>query len=94
MIANDPPVVPPRIVSKVSVYIPAQELVDAYLEEIARGYGLAWRASVSVDTSSKDEAKNDGDDGPEGGVGVKVSLHRASISTRDAELDAVSLGRR
>jgi vacuolar protein sorting-associated protein IST1 len=92
VIANDPPVVPPRIVSKVAVYIPPQELVDAYLEEIARGYGLAWRAPVSLETSSKDEAKGDDDDGSEGGVGVKVSLYRANTSRWDAELYTVSSG--
>ncbi|KAJ9119683.1 hypothetical protein QFC22_003393 [Naganishia vaughanmartiniae] len=81
VVANDPPVVPPRIVSKVSLYVPPQPLVDAYLEEIARGYGLAWRAPSAaspveeVKGSTDDAAGKDGegsdDDGPGGGVGVK-----------------------
>jgi vacuolar protein sorting-associated protein IST1 len=92
VIANDPPVVPPRIVSKVAVYIPPQELVDAYLEEIARGYGLAWRAPVSLETSSKDEAKGDDVDGPDGGVGVKVRSYRATIPACYTEMGIVSSG--
>jgi vacuolar protein sorting-associated protein IST1 len=72
VIANDPPVVPPRIVSKVAIYVPPKELVDAYLEEISRGYGLAWRAPVSL-SEGKTDAADDEDQGPDGGVGVKVS---------------------
>ncbi|KAJ9097262.1 hypothetical protein QFC21_004931 [Naganishia friedmannii] len=82
VIANDPPVVPPRIVSKVSLYVPPQPLVDAYLEEIARGYGLAWRAPVIAspvvegkestgEAAGEKDGEDSDDDGPGGGVGVK-----------------------
>ncbi|KAJ9110486.1 hypothetical protein QFC19_001612 [Naganishia cerealis] len=76
VIANDPPVVPPRIVSKVSLYVPPQQLVEAYLEEIARGYGLAWRAPTASSTETIDDeatgaCQDDDTDGPGGGVGVK-----------------------
>ncbi|WVQ79483.1 hypothetical protein IAT38_001582 [Cryptococcus sp. DSM 104549] len=37
-----PPTVPPRILSKLALYTPSRELVDAYLGEIARGYGVDW----------------------------------------------------
>jgi hypothetical protein len=68
----------------VSLYVPPQQLVDAYLEEIARGYGLAWRAPVTAspeekgtelagNANGKDGDGND-DDGPGGGVGVKVGF--------------------
>ncbi|GMK54921.1 hypothetical protein CspeluHIS016_0115070 [Cutaneotrichosporon spelunceum] len=41
---SDPPPasVPPRILSKLATYTPPPELVDAYLSEIARGYGVAY----------------------------------------------------
>lgn len=64
--------VPPRIVSKVAIYVPPKELVDAYLEEISRGYGLAWRAPVSLSEAKADAADDEDVEGPEGGVGVKV----------------------
>ncbi|KAJ9127635.1 hypothetical protein QFC24_001045 [Naganishia onofrii] len=90
VIANDPPVVPPRIVSKVSLYVPPQQLVDAYLEEIARGYGLAWRAPVTASPEEKgtelagnaDGKDGDGndDDGPGGGVGVKEGDGKTAIT--------------
>ncbi len=44
--SNTPPRVPPRILSKLAVYVPPVELVDAYLEEIARGYNVQWTAPV------------------------------------------------
>lgn len=72
VISNEPPVVPPRIVSKVAIYVPPKELVDAYLEEISRGYGLAWRAPVSLNEAKADAVDDEDVEGPEGGVGVKV----------------------
>ncbi len=63
--ANDPPCVPQRILSKLAVYIPPIELVDAYLEEIARGYNVDWRAP---DRGKKDDEDEGGDEG-----GLKVS---------------------
>ena len=73
---------PPRIVSKVAIYVPPQELVDAYLEEIAKGYGLAWRAPSSLDTNSKGTADDNDGSGPEGGVGVKVNYTNAHFRDR------------
>lgn len=58
--ANDPPCVPQRILSKLAVYIPPIELVDAYLEEIARGYNVDWRAP---DRGKKDDEDEGGDEG-------------------------------
>ncbi len=44
---------------------PPSSLVDAYLSEIAKGYGIAW-------SPPKPEGTDDGqDDGPEGGVKVR-----------------------
>lgn len=44
---------------------PPPALVDAYLAEIAKGYGVAW-------SPPRPEGTDDGqDDGPEGGVKVR-----------------------
>jgi hypothetical protein len=67
--ANDPPRVPQRVLSKLAVYVPPIELVDAYLEEIARGYNVDWRAPVRGRKVDNDDDDNDGDEG-----GLKVSL--------------------
>jgi vacuolar protein sorting-associated protein IST1 len=42
VVNNDPPCVPPRVLSKLAIYVPPPELVDMYLQEIARGYGINW----------------------------------------------------
>ncbi|KZT56118.1 DUF292-domain-containing protein [Calocera cornea HHB12733] len=58
--------VPARVVSKLGLGMPSPELVDAYLAEIARGYGVEWEAP---DRYGK--AGGDGEDGAgdgEGGV--------------------------
>ncbi|WWD20036.1 hypothetical protein CI109_104509 [Kwoniella shandongensis] len=58
LLTTDPPPesVPPRIVSKLSLYTPTKDLVDAYLGEIARGYGVKWSPEP---TTSADEGKED-----------------------------------
>jgi hypothetical protein len=71
--ANDPPRVPQRVLSKLAVYVPPIELVDAYLEEIARGYNVDWRAP---ERGRKVNNEDDNDDGDEGGL--KVGLARSS----------------
>lgn len=45
---SDPPPdsVPPRILSKLAVYRPPADLVDAYLGEIARGYGVNYVSAL------------------------------------------------
>lgn len=50
-----PDTVPPRIASKLSLYTPSKDLVDAYLSEIARGYGVKW-----VPDHEREEAKLEG----------------------------------
>jgi vacuolar protein sorting-associated protein IST1 len=54
VVNNDPPCVPARVLNKMAIYIPPPELVDAYLQEIARGYGITW-------TSDRLEAKAEED---------------------------------
>ena len=51
-----------QITSKLITHTPPAELVDAYLGEIAKGYGVDW-------TPQNEE--NNGGDGGEGGVKVR-----------------------
>lgn len=79
-----PPSVPARIRSKLAVYTPERELVDAYLYEIAKGYNVDWRPEPPADSSEANldsgaPAKGDdgsSDDAP-GGVGEVVKKPEA-----------------
>lgn len=55
VVNNDPPCVPPRVLSKLAIYVPPPELVDMYLQEIARGYGINWTS----DRLKRDEVEED-----------------------------------
>lgn len=72
---SDPPPasVPPRILSKLVVFTPAPELVDAYLAEIARGYGVPYASAGDVPPMEGEG----GESGGEGGDGDgKVEEHK------------------
>ncbi|KAK4684540.1 vacuolar protein sorting-associated protein IST1, partial [Tremellales sp. Uapishka_1] len=60
LVPSDPPPesVPPRIASKLTLYTPARALVDAYLEEIAKGYGVDW--SPAPPPGKTDEGEDEG----------------------------------
>jgi vacuolar protein sorting-associated protein IST1 len=83
--AAPPEQVPARIRSKLALYIPERELVDAYLYEIAKGYGVDWTPeppkSESYNPPQADETesngKTDGDDDDEPGGGVKERVKEA-----------------
>ncbi|WWC65572.1 uncharacterized protein I303_108190 [Kwoniella dejecticola CBS 10117] len=73
-----PPSVPSRITSKLKVFVPSKELVDAYLSEIARGYGVDWAPEPAPDEEEAEEGieplkrdtkedDSDYDQGSEGG---------------------------
>ena len=66
-----------QVVRKLDVATPAPVLVDAYLAEIAKGYGVPW----SPPTPPAPDGPND-DDGAEGGV--KVSVLR-TVSPRETD---------
>jgi len=46
----------PKVLRKLVIQTPSSELVDAYLTEIANGYGIGWTSS-DADTGLKDAAK-------------------------------------
>ncbi|CAL1694315.1 unnamed protein product [Somion occarium] len=56
-----------RITRKLTVLMPSSELVDAYLSEIAKGYGIDWTPRVPEPPKYEVDELQDDDDG-EGGV--------------------------
>ena len=46
---------PTRITSKLALFTPGKELVDAYLYEIAKGYGVDWTPEPDPISASKGE---------------------------------------
>lgn len=86
-----PPTVPARIRSKLAIYTPERELVDAYLYEIAKGYNVDWRPEPPADavdgTSAAAPGEGDdgaGDDGPGGGLGetTKPQAEPVAVAAR------------
>lgn len=71
MQSTDPPPasVPPRILSKLALYTPPKELVDAYLGEIAKSYGVPFESSYPMEPMEEDQADakaGTGADDPDG----------------------------
>ncbi|OCF61689.1 hypothetical protein L486_01347 [Kwoniella mangroviensis CBS 10435] len=52
---SSPPGVPARVLSKLKVFVPSKELVDAYLSEIAKGYGVNWAPESTPQDEEEDE---------------------------------------
>jgi vacuolar protein sorting-associated protein IST1 len=68
VINNDPPCVPTRVSSKLAIYVPPADLVDMYLQEIARGYGINWTSDrIKLDVEADKE---------EGSTGVEDETER------------------
>jgi len=67
--------VPTRVTNKLVVETPSNELVDAYLREIAKGYGVPWN-----DPESKDSGADDAGDG-----GVKEFEKHAVLLPVDSD---------
>ena len=62
-----------KVVRKLSVEPPRAELVQGYLEEIAKAYGVDWpRRSAGEPPAFVDEDEDDEDDQPSGGQAQKV----------------------
>ncbi|PYH28625.1 DUF292 domain protein [Aspergillus neoniger CBS 115656] len=88
--------VPERLVRGLRVKPPSEELVESYLVEIARAYGVTWPdgsvASPEGDVPSfvEDEDRDDGDGGDDGGDGdVKLpSTPRKIGQSGDSDGDA------
>ncbi|KAK6220444.1 hypothetical protein QIS74_05946 [Colletotrichum tabaci] len=63
-----------KVVKKLSVTPPREELVQGYLEEIAKAYNVDWpkrpRADEPPDLLADDD--DDDEDSPSGGIGVRI----------------------
>lgn len=88
---SDPPPasVPPRVLSKLALYVPPQQLVDAYLGEIARSYGAPFEAAQPMDKlDDETPAEDEGDDEDGGADGPGEGQEKASaskVSTQDKD---------
>ncbi|KAI0830804.1 DUF292-domain-containing protein [Trametes gibbosa] len=65
---NKDGIVSERVTRKLAISTPSSALVDAYLGEIAKGYGVPWSPPKPPSPGPSSSAGGDGDDGPEGGV--------------------------
>ncbi|OAL26843.1 hypothetical protein AYO22_04010 [Fonsecaea multimorphosa] len=85
---NEDNCVPARVVDKLKVDPPSAKLVQAYLEEIARTYGVDWppqREEEQVEALSKEvDGENAGDDDGEGGGMKEPPLLADGASTNPA----------
>ncbi|WOO79806.1 Vacuolar protein sorting-associated protein IST1 [Vanrija pseudolonga] len=61
-----PPGVPPRIVSKLKVFAPGAELVDAYLSEIASSYGVSYLPLLPNDSAEAGDGEGADDEAGSG----------------------------
>ncbi|RYN27402.1 hypothetical protein AA0113_g7545 [Alternaria arborescens] len=67
-----------RVMKKLKVETPKEELVEAYMTEIARFYGVPYG------TAKSEDEEDDDDDEPSGGVGEKAELENP-LPTDDAD---------
>ena len=80
--ANTDNIVPKRIVDKLKVDPPREELVIAYLTEIARTYGVAWpRESEQLSQMQQEVDQEDDDEGDGGGLREDPILADGSAPT-------------
>lgn len=86
MQSTDPPPasVPPRILSKLALYTPPQELVNAYLGEIAKSYGVPYESARLIEAMD-DEAKKGDDDGPGEGQEKEEAKVLEIVSAEDGK---------
>ncbi|KAI1126113.1 regulator of Vps4 activity in the MVB pathway-domain-containing protein [Nemania abortiva] len=87
---NSDGVVSEKVVKKLSVTPPKPELVQGYLEEIAKAYGVDWpRGSRELGPAPElvdEEPSNDGhDEGPDGGQAHKVAGTDLPVDSKAAQ---------
>lgn len=83
--------VPERVLKRVRVETPKPELVDAYLREIGRTYGVRFPGETDTDDDDEDgglgEAEelqdNDAGDDGDGGGGAKIKALEAPLEAED-----------
>ncbi|RYP90860.1 hypothetical protein DL770_002998 [Monosporascus sp. CRB-9-2] len=73
-----------KVVKKLSVTPPREELVQGYLEEIARAYGVDWPKRPR-DLGDAPKYADDGDDSPSGGQAQKTSEAPIPADSKEAK---------
>ena len=75
-----------RVLKKLKVETPATNLVDAYLREIARTYGLEWPTNAENDNEGDDESSSDStDDNDKPDSGQRVLLGERGLEKEKPE---------
>lgn len=81
--------VPDRLLKGLRVRPPGQELVESYLREIAKAYGVAWPEAEALDAQGDlgsappefvDDSKGDGGDGDDGDVPATPTKQQADVA--------------
>lgn len=95
MQSTDPPPasVPPRILSKLALYVPPKELVDAYLGEIAKSYGVPYESAHPIEALEDDTKTGDDQDGPGEGQ-EKEEAKVLEIVTADGKKGETAQGKK
>ena len=73
-----------KVVKKLSITPPKEELVVGYLEEIAKTYGVNWPNKAKVDLGDPPNFLDDDDDNPSGGQAQK-NLEEPLVAEQDAK---------
>jgi vacuolar protein sorting-associated protein IST1 len=77
-----------KVVKKLSVTPPSDELVQGYLEEIAKAYNVNWPPRAAADLGGPPDFLDDDDENPSGGQAQK-NLEEPLIATESTEEKAV-----
>ncbi|KAJ5082344.1 hypothetical protein N7532_011387 [Penicillium argentinense] len=91
--------VPDRLQKSLRVRPPGQDLVELYLREIAKAYGVAWPAGErqedlgSAPPEFVDETRDDGDDGQRGDLPATPNKPRAGATEARRASDASELNK-
>ncbi|KAF9531823.1 regulator of Vps4 activity in the MVB pathway-domain-containing protein [Crepidotus variabilis] len=84
--------VPKRVMTKLTTTTPSAELVDAYLTEIAKAYGVPWSASgpIEIPEAVTDEKKADDSGSVEGQKDNEDVKAKTEISPSNPDLPTLS----
>jgi vacuolar protein sorting-associated protein IST1 len=96
MQSTDPPPasVPPRILSKLALYVPPKELVDAYLGEIAKSYGVPYESAQPIEALEDETKKGDDEDGPGEGQEKEEAKVLEIVTAEDGKKGENTLGKK
>jgi len=73
-----------KVVKKLSVTPPREELVQGYLEEIAKAYNVDWPRRPRTE-EQPDLLDDDDEDSPSGGIGVRIPEGNSSKLAQEQE---------